>query len=189
MQWIIERMHGMSEPADFSLAASGRLLLAAITTGMLLSAGCITPSPFRDPFVGESPATTASTDGIREANVEERIPEPNGVPKAVILDDGTVTHRPLYFEDPREYAGSEDGQIAWTNEDFIYLFTGPARFLGNLFTAPAEMVFYPPWDVMASDGMAHRKVLWWWVDSECYDPDQLRAPAVVVETETQATEQ
>ena len=145
-----------------------------------LVGGCITPCPFHDSFAQQPPVTTASSEGVRESGAQPRLPEPIGEPKIVFTADGTVTHRPLYFEDPREVTGSEDGQFAWTSEEYVYMFTGPIRFMANMFSAPVEMVFVPPWTVMASDGHARRKVLWWWVDSQPWDADELGEPGVMV---------
>jgi hypothetical protein len=135
------------------------------------ASGCITPCPFHDPFANEPPITTASVEGVRQSGATAHLLEPMGEPKFVSAMDGTVTHRPLYFEDGREVTGSNDGQIAWTGEDYAYIVTGPLRYLVNFFTVPAEMVVYPPWHVMASDGVADREILWWRVDSRRWQED------------------
>jgi hypothetical protein len=155
----------------------------AMLAFLLPSPGCLTPSPFRDEIAAQPPVTTPSMDGVRESGAEPNVPAPIGDPKFVFSVDGTVLHRPLYFEDPREVTGSEDGAFAWTGDDYVYLFTGPVRFLVNAATVPFDMVVYPPSKVMASDGHPSRKVLWWWVDSERANDDDSAAPALMVVTE------
>jgi hypothetical protein len=126
--------------------------------------GCLTPSPVRDTLADEPPVTTPSVEGVLAANVQPSIPEGQGARKVVYLPDGTVLHRPLYFEDCAEECGSEDSQFAWTGEDFLHLFHGPVWFMANAVTFPVDAVIYPPWEVMASDGVCECR--WPWL---CHD--------------------
>jgi hypothetical protein len=72
--------------------------------------------------------------------------------------DGTVTHGPLFFEDGFEDQGSEDGQFAWTGEDYLQMFYWRGRFLVNALCFPVSAVVTPPWVVMASDGEPSRRI-------------------------------
>jgi hypothetical protein len=90
-------------------------------------------------------------EGIQATGAESRLPAGSGELKYVYTADGTVLHRPLYFEDWAEECGSDDDQFAWTGEDFLYILEGPVWFMANAVAFPVEAVINPPWCVMASD--------------------------------------
>ncbi len=142
--------YGMQKLSRWPMAMTSVLIVVALP----LCAGCLTPSPFRDSMSDYPLITTPSVETLRAMNVDTRTIEPVGEPKIVLTADGLVTHRPLYFEDPRETCGSEDGRFAWTSEDYVYMFTGPVRFMLNLFSTPAGMFCVRPWSVRESDGFA-----------------------------------
>ena len=78
----------------------------------------------------------------------------------VPVQDGTVLHLPLYFEDPFEDKGSEDGRFAWTGEDYFQILYWRGRFLLNAVAFPISATVTPPWVVMESDGRLSRQILW-----------------------------
>jgi hypothetical protein len=140
------------------------LLALACTIG-----GCGRPlvCPFHDEFVlHPAQATTASVEGARAVDRAAVIRQRDFGPMEHDADSGTVTHGPLYFEDPFEDNGSEDGQFAWTGEDYLWIFYWRARFLLNGIALPVSALVTPPWTVMASDGVLSRQALGYDHDAE-----------------------
>jgi|GEM_PF-2206572 len=139
----------------------------------LLTTGCqLIVDPYHDEMADLPPVTTASTVGLREANITPRTIHPLGEAKTVQPKTGTIIHGPLYFEDPYDESGSEDGQFAITNEDvFAFVATG-IRFIVNADFYPVSFFVTPPWMPMASDGHPSR-------DRCCtaYDATPLTKPA------------
>lgn len=108
--------------------------------------------PFRDEYAHCPPVTTPSVDAVRAADVPPSIQDRHGVEKLRRAADGSVCHGPLYFEDPSEEGGSDDGHFAWTGEDYVWIASWRARFLGNLIAWPVSAVVTPPGMTMVSDG-------------------------------------
>lgn len=120
---------------------------------VLTTAGCsLYSNPFRDEFANQPPTTTPSVDAVMAADVTPSVQERNGDPKVVYTADGSVKHYPLYFEDPFEDHGSDDGKFAWTGEDYYWMVEWRARYLVNLIAFPLSAVVNPPWQPMVSDG-------------------------------------
>lgn len=83
--------------------------------------------------------------------------------------DGTVTHWPLYLEDPFEDQGSGNSpldpvqsgvneyRLGW--EDWIALPYSHARWTMNWLAFPVSAIVTPPWTVMESDGRLSRQAL------------------------------
>jgi hypothetical protein len=126
----------------------------------VFTAGCsLLVNPFTDELAGQGPVTTPSADVVRAAPVETAITQRPYAEVQVNAHDGTVTHGPLYFEDPFEDTGSEDGRFAWTGTDYLHAWLlGPGRFAVNAVAFPISAVVDPPWVVMASDGQPSRSV-------------------------------
>ena len=80
-------------------------------------------------------------------------------PTRLKLQDGLVTHSPLYFEDSAEVAYREDDSFAWSSDDYIQLFVGGGRFIANGVFFPISVLDTPPWLLMSSDGRPSRTVL------------------------------
>jgi hypothetical protein len=123
--------------------------------GLLLWSGCSNPlvvNPFCDEYAHRAPVTTPSVDAVLAANVSPSIPDPIGVEKVRCAVDGSVLHTPLYFEDPFEECGSEDGHFMWTGEDYVWMVSSRARFMANLIAWPVSAVVTPPGTPMVSDG-------------------------------------
>ncbi|MFQ5495986.1 MAG: hypothetical protein ACE5EX_11460 [Phycisphaerae bacterium] len=133
----------------------GRLLIV----GLGLLAGCRTMAiPCRDELAGLPAVTTPSAVATRAAargDGDDRGRSPTVrafQPMQISAKSGTVLHGVLYYEDPFEDSGSDDGRFAWTNEDFLYWLVGPFRFLANTVLVPISATLTRPWQVMASDG-------------------------------------
>ena len=90
--------------------------------GLALLSGCSQMvNPFRDEYAHCSPVTTPSVEAVLAADVPPSVQERHGVEKHRCAVDGSVTHVPLYFEDPTEESGSDDGHFAWTGEDYVWI--------------------------------------------------------------------
>ncbi len=121
--------------------------------GLVLLAGCgRIVNPFRDEYANRPPVTTPSVEAVLAADVQPSVQERLGVEKTRCAADGSVAHGPLYFEDPSEEHGSEDGQFKWTGADYAWMVEWRARFLVNLIAFPVSAVVNPPWQTMESDG-------------------------------------
>jgi hypothetical protein len=137
---------------------SGACLTVTFT---VLLAGCqLFVNPWRDEIAHNPPVTTGSAEYADALDVAPVVRHRDVEQATVRVASGTVTHGALYFEDPCETAGSDDGQFAWTKEDLAYSALGPIRYMLNLAFIPVSVVEMPPWTVMASDGETSRHVLW-----------------------------
>jgi hypothetical protein len=146
-----------------------RLLSMALATSLLVSlAGCeLAINPFDDELAGRQEVTTPSVEGARKAEVTPIVlVREDQEAKTIAAKDGTVAHRPLYFEDPSDEQGSNDGRFAWTAEDYWYFLSWRARFLLNGIFFPVSFVDTPPWQVMESDGIPSRTICMGEVDSQ-----------------------
>ncbi len=138
---------------------------ASVTSLLFLAAwwlpGCqLFVDPWRDETTLEPPVTTASAELARAAETKESKCPREFAAATIGAADGAVSHGPLYFEDPAEDFGSEDGAFAWTGEDYWQWVIGPSRYLLNTALIPASMVDTPPGMIMSSDGEPSRKVVW-----------------------------
>jgi hypothetical protein len=125
-----------------------------------LLAGC---NQLINPWVDDLPATgditTASVVAARSAQATPTPPLRQPEPMITSAQDGTVSHWPLWWEDPFEDKGSEDGQFAWTWEDYFAFPYGFGRFLLNTMAFPVSATVTPVWTVMGSDGVLSRQAL------------------------------
>lgn len=144
--------------------------LAYLAAICLASAGC---AELINPFVDDLPSTdeitTASVVAARSVPATPTEPVRQPQPLVASAQDGTVAHWPLWWEDPFEDKGSEDGQFAWTYEDYVAFPYGLGRFLVNMMGFPVSATVTPVWTVMGSDGRLSRQALG-------YDHDATRLP-------------
>ena len=127
-------------------------ILATITAA-LPAAGCqLVVDPFTDELASQRMVTTASADGARAAQATPTILRRPYEPTTVSAEDGSVTHGPLYFEDGFENLCSDDGEFAWTAEDYLHLSYWHGRFILHGLLFPVSAAITPPWIVMESDG-------------------------------------
>jgi hypothetical protein len=135
------------------VARAARPPVLALLVAAVLQSGCqLMVNPFKDELAGPQPTTTASVDGVRAANAVPSVRQRGYTPVEIHAESGAVTHGPLYFEDPYEEKGSEDGQFAWTREDYFQAAYWRGRFLVNVLLFPISAIVTPPWTVMESDG-------------------------------------
>ncbi len=137
--------------------------LLAVTA--VLAAGCrLMVDRFADEPANRSPVTTPSVEAARAVSVEPTVLHRDHGVVEVRAEDGMVTHGPLYFEDPFEESGGEDGVFAVSGVDYRHLVYGPWRFLTNAVLFPINGVVTPPWFVMTSDGRPGRRA--WGMDHD-----------------------
>jgi hypothetical protein len=143
-----------------------RIRRLRLTVGVFaIAAGCAQLNdPFKDSgYYTNSEMTTPSTEAYLASG---EAPPPGAQrdweAKAVYYEKGTVTHWPLWFEDPFEEKGNDvtdpsdrdapDNRFAWNAVDYLHIAYGPGRFLLNLGGLPISAVIQPPGCPMASDG-------------------------------------
>jgi hypothetical protein len=110
--------------------------------------------------------TTASVLGAERVEAVRTVRHRDFTRQSVEPSDGTVTHWPLWYEDPFEDKGSEDGEFKWTAEEAVAFPYGLARFILNTMGLPVSMVVLPPWTVMCSEGRLSRQALGFDHDAE-----------------------
>lgn len=141
-----------------------------VVGGVVFAGGC---SELVNPFLDELPATsevsTASVVGVRQASAPAAMRKRDFETVYAASQDGTVSHWPLWWEDPFVDKGSEDGQFAWTWEDYVAFPYGLGRSLVNTMGWPVSVAMTPPFTVMGSDGVLSRQALG-------YDHDATRLP-------------
>ena len=140
--------------------SSTRLAVGLAVVGLLAVSGC---SELIDPFVDDVPetveVTTASVAGVRQAGAAPVLRERGFDPAYASAQEGTVSHWPLWWEDPFVDRGSEDDWFAWTEEDYLAFPYGLGRSLVNTMGWPISVVVTPPFTVMGSDGVVSRQAL------------------------------
>jgi len=137
--------------------------VAAALAGTVLSAGCAQKiERLRQEACAPDEVTTASVTAVRAAAREIAAPRRPYAEVKVQTEDGTVTHAPLYFEDPYEDVESEEYCVVWSPGDYLHSWLyGPGRCLVNTIFFPVSVAVDPPWARMASDGYPSRTVAWW----------------------------
>ena len=139
------------------IPVGGAILLAV--AGLCLSGCHRTSNPWRDQSPTAAELETPSVRGFRALTATPSTGHRPYAQTVAAPVDGSVLHGPLYWEDPFEDKGSEDGCIAWTGEDYLHIAYGPARYLLNGLFFPASIVVTPPWADLVSDGCLSRQML------------------------------
>lgn len=138
---------------------------------IFLSSAC---SHLNDPFKDSSASidpemTTASAEGFKGKREFYTPLHRRGGTTQVHYENGSVTHWPLWFEDPFEDKGNDetvegdrdpvDNQFALNWVDFLHLGYGPGRMLLNIVGFPVSAVVTPPGTLMESDGRLDKNIL------------------------------
>lgn len=131
------------------------VVAGSILTGVTGCAKCLRVNPFVDELACAPKVTTPSVETARSIQTTRTEHKRDWDQVVLHSADGAVKHAPLYFEDPFEDQGSQDGKFAWTGEDYFQLFYWRGRYLANLIALPVSLVDTPPWMVMESDGYIH----------------------------------
>jgi hypothetical protein len=156
----------------------------AVVLALLLEAGLSGCNEMMDPWSDDLPSagdvTTASVEGARAAKVEPSQRAREAQRSRVEPQDGTVTHWPLWWEDPFVDKGSQDGQFAWTAEDYFAIPYGLGRNLLNTMAWPVSAAVEPPFTLMGSDGKLSRQALGYDHDAE-RRPEGVAPPADILD--------
>lgn len=157
-----------------------------LALAMTACAGC---AHLNNPWADSSAAidgdlTTPSTEGYSGPSEFAVSLRRTSEPCEVVYANGSVTHWPLWFEDPFEDKGNRDRPPASGDEnepdnvfvvnwvDYLHMAYGPARLLPvNIALWPASAVVTPPGTLMESDGVLSKGLLG-------YDHDAQRADSV-----------
>ncbi len=153
-----------------------------VAISSVLLASCSSAGPgvdcFKDDSVPRSEWTTPSAEAIAAAEPKPAIRQRNWPQAEAVPERDGVPHFPLWWEDPFEDKGSQDGKFAWTWEDYVALPYSNARWLLNTMLWPASAVVTPPGTSMISDGRLSRQLLG-------YDHDAIPGKSWVVGTQEQ----
>jgi len=109
-------------------------------------------NPYVDDTQPASTVATASSQGVHDADRGPVHRQREWAGNEVVYQNNDVTHWPLWFQDPFEDKGSEDGKSAWTWEDYLATPWSYGRWFANLLLVPASIAVPQPFTVMASDG-------------------------------------
>ena len=131
--------------------------IVGLAAAAVLVHGCqLLEAPFVDELAAGPAVTTPSVEAARAIAAKPRLPHRPHAPVELELPAGTVTHGPLYFQDPYEDRSCDDGRFAWSGEDYFCWLYGPSRFLANTVFAPVSAAVMPPWHLMESGAGADR---------------------------------
>jgi len=135
-----------------------------VTVALLaLVAGC---AHVPNQWVEDGPATrelweSPSARDILQRQRSQLQPKPRWDAELTLAAaDGSVTHWPLYFEDPfvdkgHGRSGLNKYHLGW--EDVVASVYGYARHTLNWLLLPASVAVEPPWTLMVSDGELSRQ--------------------------------
>jgi hypothetical protein len=138
----------------------------------LVFAGCSQlkqANPYVDDTQPASTIMTTSSEGIRAADRSPIYRQREWEGHQVVYHNNDVTHWPLFFQDPFEDKGSEDGKFAWTWEDYLAIPWGYGRYWANTTLIPVSLAVPNPFEVMASDGELSKQWLGYDHDPEPAD--------------------
>ncbi|GJM25629.1 MAG: hypothetical protein DHS20C16_20440 [Phycisphaerae bacterium] len=138
-------------------------------------------NPWTDEMISHEYVTTASVEGVRMASAPTEPVSRSFQQTLVSPQDGTVGHFPLGWEDPFEDRGSDDGQFAWTAEDYFAMPYGYGRFIVNTIGIPASVIVQAPVPLMGSDGITSRQFLGLDHDAEWLPAGRSSTPPDILE--------
>jgi hypothetical protein len=129
---------------------------------VVAAAGCsYAINPFADESLPREEMMSPSERQVR-AEAEKHPPivrQREGTEQDAMVESGAVVHWPLWWEDPFEDKGSDDGKFAWTYEDYIAMPYSWGRFLLNTGGWPVSAIVTPPGTPMVSDGRLSKQIL------------------------------
>lgn len=149
---------------DRGIACFGGVLVVALSGGCQYSFNAA-----KDPYADRAPISTATTEGAWALGSEVRTDHRSMAAVETRSEPALVTHHPLLFEDAaHDLDCYDDGQFAWTLQDYGAGLLSLGRFAVNLAAAPISLIDTSPWVLMESDGHNHgatgRRVL-----CHCFD--------------------
>ncbi len=122
---------------------------------VVLTTACNQPpgvNPWRDDSIPPMTWTTPSEQGILAAGHEPVVRQRTPQCTEARVVSGDVPHWPLWWEDPFEDQGDQDGQFAWTWQDYFAMPYSYARWHLNTLAFPISAIVTPPCTPMVSDG-------------------------------------
>ncbi len=116
----------------------------------LFSAGC----SYND-WLACTPTETQNVPTVRsDPRIQPQVQPRPWEQRIVYYQNGSVEHGPLYFQDPYEYIGTNDGQIrTWGPDDLEAFFASPVTLVINGAFLPVKLVDTPPWESVWSHGI------------------------------------
>lgn len=146
---------GLTDHGVRAEGVGGRMFAVTLAACLMVPLiGCQAPGvhPWRDDSISPD-AYGSATSGFILAAQEEPAVRVRDVPptQALRVREG-VPHWPLWWEDPFEDQGDNDGQFAWTWQDYFNMPYAPARYLLNTVAFPVSAIVTPPGTPMVSDG-------------------------------------
>lgn len=163
------------------IQARSSWLLAGLALGWLASGCHEYVNPWTDNTVGTEAVTTASVAAAEAQHKPVVSRQREYAPAALMAQDGSVRHFPLWFEDPFEDRGSDDGRFAWTYEDYVAAPYGLARMVLNTLALPISALVHPPVPHMVSDGVTSRQALGYDHDPEWHPEGGVVVPPDIIE--------
>ncbi len=142
-------------PLSTACCLSPRVVWVCLAATGLLVGACNQPpgvNPWRDDSIPPVTWTTPSEQGILAAGHPPVIRHRDTPCAQAPLVSGEVPHWPLWWEDPFEDKGDQDGQFAWTWQDYFAMPYSYARFHLNTLAFPVSAIVTPPGTPMVSDG-------------------------------------
>jgi hypothetical protein len=148
-------------------------------------------NPWKDSsLVINDQLTTASAEDYQGRSEFGRAGRREWPTAAFCYSTGTVTHWPIWFEDPFGDKGNElelsddidpiDTHFAMNGIDYLHMAYGPARLLLNAVAWPISAIVTPPGTLLASDGRLSPSIIGRLDhDAERVDPDEVDPPDVV----------
>ncbi len=144
--------------------------------------------PWKDSSASiDAEMTTASAEGFK-GKTEFYVPlHRRGEMTTAYYENGTVTHFPLWFEDPFEDKGNDvndpndidapDNRFVVNLVDYAHMAAGPGRafFVNGVFW-PASAIVTHPGKLLESDGRVSKGVFWYDHDAKPSDPYTREAP-------------
>ncbi len=157
------------------------LILAALVAAAVGSGCHEYVNPWDDETHTSDAVTTASVTEARAAPPMPAMRQREYAPAALNAQDGSVHHFPLWFEDPFEDRGSDNGRFAWTYEDYVGMPYGLSRMVLNTLALPISAVVHPPVPLMVSDGVTSRQALGYDHDPEWHPEGTAVVPPDIIE--------
>lgn len=160
--------------------------LAIVLAAALAAGGCAQlNNPWKDSSANiDAEMTTPSAEGHTGRSEFGRQRQRKFAERTVYYENGTVTHWPLWWEDPFEDKGNgfkatkdedePDTEYAWNWVDYFDVAYSPGRFIVNTLAWPISAIVTPPGTVMESDGRIGKGLLFRDHDAQRAPPD--RAP-------------
>lgn len=151
-----------------------RNAVGVMLLGAAFAAGCANQlnNPFKDSGAASRAEETTPSATYYTSRDDGARPPPlrrEGRGTTAYYESGTVTHWPVWFEDPFEDKGNDrtdpadrdapDNRFALNGADVLAGFYSPLRFAVNGFGLPFSAIVQPPGWLMASDGKLSRQAL------------------------------